>query len=165
MGDEQHCEEFEGEQIGPLIYWVRYVLIPMDQVPRELPWHEYCMRDVAGGKTSTRERSDVAVMPDCCWYHSGDWGAVTMAAVRLIAQAEATGLEQNYQLCQEVLDLARADGMSGWALQALESLVKNPILIREYSNSRFVIDGGQHRIRAMRDANLTEILIGKPSWR
>ncbi|MGK3208467.1 ParB/Srx family N-terminal domain-containing protein [Amycolatopsis sp. MEPSY49] len=165
MDDEQHRDEFVGEQTSPLIYWVHYVLMPMGQVPRELPWHEDCMRDAAGGETPTRERSDVAGVRNCCWYHGGDWHAVIRTAVRLIAQAKATGVEHNYQLCREVHDAARADGMGGWPLQALTSLVKNPILIREEADSRFVIDGGQHRIRAMRDAGVTEILIGKPSWR
>ncbi|TWP46036.1 hypothetical protein FKR81_37315 [Lentzea tibetensis] len=165
MDEEQQRDQLEPEQTGRLIYWVQYVLVPMGQVPREVPWHEDCMRDAAVGVTSPGERSDVAGVRRCCWYHSGDWDAVTRTAVRLIAQVEATGVEENYQLCQQVLDAARADGMSGWPLQALRSLVKDPILIRKDAKLRSVIDGGQHRIRAMRDAGLTEVLVGNPRWR
>ncbi|MEV6639645.1 ParB/Srx family N-terminal domain-containing protein [Amycolatopsis sp. NPDC051371] len=155
----------ETEPAGRLIYWVHYVLVPMGQVPREVPWHEDCMRDAVVGETFPGDRSNVAGVRGCCWYHGGDWDAVTKAAVRLIAQVNATGVEENYRLCQQVLDAARADGMSGWPLQALKSLVKVPILIRKNAKSQSVIDNGQHRLRAMRDAGLTEVLVGKPHWR
>jgi hypothetical protein len=149
----------------PLTYRVHYVLVRMDQVPREVPWHEDCMKDSVADDVSITGRSDVADARDCCWYHSGDWAAVTRSAVRLIAQVEATGVKANYELRQQVLAAARAEGTSGWSLQALRSLLRDPILLRKVDGEHSVIiDGGQHRIRAMRDAGLAEVLIGNPAW-
>jgi hypothetical protein len=145
----------------------RYELVPMDQMPRGRPSRQACMTG-APPPPSPWWRRQINIIRgeqeaggrNCCWYHGGDWAAVTDTAVRLIAAVEATAGTDN-ELRDKVLTAARAEGLSKWALIALNTLLIDPISINEATDEHpasFV--NGQHRTRAMRDAGLSAVLVG-----
>ncbi len=140
-----------------LLYRLRYELVSIDEIPAEKPFRAPgCMRDIGSS-----EPQDLGAGRDCCWYHSGDWASVTTRAVRLIAQAESDGAKTNYALIQYVLAAAKHEGVTRWDLKALRTLLDVPIvLIRGRNREVVAIQNGQHRIRAMRDAGLDNILVG-----
>ena len=56
---------------------------------------------------------------DCCWMHQGDWHRVSRTAITLVRQAQRDGIAGE-DICGHVLAQARADGVTGWQLDALE---------------------------------------------
>jgi hypothetical protein len=83
---------------------------------------------------------------------------VTDVAVRLIADAVA---DSDDALRKEVLAAAEAEGISGWPLQALDSLLFDPVVISEADGRHpALFVNGQHRTRAVRDADLPAVLVG-----
>ena len=107
-----------------------------------------------------RDRATRAVGMSCCWYHRGDWSTVVDTAVRLISAAKVAGLGADEKLRYVVLDAARAQGVTGWTMQALYSLLVDPIVIGENDGEVWFVNG-QHRARAMRDAGVTEVLVAR----
>lgn len=145
------------------------------QVPQETPFRESCRTGETPEPVSVpwghplldrRGPSRTGVVAeaggrDCCWYHGGDWDAVTRIAVRLITERESAGVGDDDELRAHVIDAARAEGVSTWALTALDSLLADPIAIHRADDERaasFV--NGQHRTRAMRDAGMRAVLVG-----
>ena len=140
----------------------------MDQMPHERPFREACMSGTAPppapwwrrriniirGRQETGGRA-------CCWYHGGDWAAVTATAARLIAAAVEADRGADEELRDKVLTAAQTKGLSKWGLIALNTLLSEPITIEAASDNHpasFV--NGQHRTRAMRDAGLPCVLVG-----
>lgn len=59
-----------------------------------------------------------------------------------------------------MLGNARAEGITGWERQALNSLLVDPIVIGKNDDDPAVwFVNGKHRTRAMRDAGVTEVLV------
>lgn len=140
-----------------------YALVPMRRMPLETPFRETCMSPDDGAVGTSRwelllARAQRAAGLSCCWYHGGDWSAVIDTAARLISTAKVTGLGTDEKLRYVVLDAARAEGVSGWNLEALYSLLVDPIMIGENDGNVWFVNG-QHRTRAMRDAGVTEVLV------
>jgi hypothetical protein len=129
---------------------------PPEPAPR--PWWHRLLNQLG---VARRPAVDGDGGRDCCWYHGGDWGLVTGAAVRLIAQVEASGVNEDHELHVQVMAAARAEGLSAWSIEALYSLLTEPIAIHEASDiDEAQITNGQHRTHAMRDASLAAVLVG-----
>ncbi|ONH32840.1 hypothetical protein [Pseudofrankia asymbiotica] len=98
----------------------------------------------------------------CCWYHGGDWHRVNATAIRLVAQAHAAGAT-GLDVGDHVVAAARAEGLSGWQLEALESLlVIEPVRIELGGDpaDRWY-DNGRHRVTAMLDAGVRRTIVGR----
>lgn len=153
----------------PPSYRTRYRPVPMSQMPIERPFRETCMKSAPGAVVGRWWRRLVDVLPsskrrtggrECCWYHGGDWAEVIDVAVRLVDENEASGIDDD-GLRRQVLAAARGEGLSGWRLQALDSLIHDPISIHAATKERpAVFVNGQHRTRAMRDAAVSAVLVG-----
>ena len=78
--------------------------------------------------------------------------------IDLISAAKVTGLSVDEDLRYAVFGAARAEGVTGWAMEALHSLLADPIVIGENDGEVWFVNG-QHRTRAMRDAGVTEVLV------
>ena len=173
----------------PPAYRTRFTLVPMDQMPQEKPFRESCMTGAAPQPTpepapqpapsmasepavrrqrlgqwlgrSRRPAPPATAGRDCCWYHGGDWAAVINTAVRLIAEVEADGVAEDAELVSRVMTAARAEGLSEWSLQALNSLIADPIMTQRAGGAHVGFTNGQHRTRAMRDAGVAAVLVGR----
>ncbi|MDT7784830.1 MAG: hypothetical protein QOF58_3249 [Pseudonocardiales bacterium] len=154
---------------------IDYALVPMHQMPQGNPFRAACMNAAAMAAAPPRRRprwrgrgddtpdvpvTSVPVTGTCCWYHGGDWVAVTDTAARLICQVKARGLGADDELRFVVLEAGRAEGLTGWAQQALNSLLMDPIVVVHAGDGHEVgFVNGQHRVRAMREAGVTEVLV------
>jgi hypothetical protein len=116
-------------------------------MPSGIPWWRRFARQILprrGGR-------------DCCWYHGGDWHRVSDIAIRLIEQAARDQIPR-----QEVPDWtcrqARAGQLSGWELEALNSLVDPALAVQPNEEGDGYLNG-QHRSQAMLDAGVHRTLI------
>jgi len=95
----------------------------------------------------------------CCWYHGGNWHAVSRTAIRLVGQAQRENLSGNL-LRTRVMHRAEAEGMDRWSLEALESLLEYGTWI-DVNSEGYV--NGQHRAQALLDAGVRRTLV--VGWR
>jgi hypothetical protein len=115
-------------------------------MPTGTPWWRRCGRQLVPRRQGRR----------CCWYHGGDWHAVSDTAIRLVKHARRQGVTGD-EVPEHVLETARAEGVSGWAYQALYSLLA-PAWSLQLGNTRcrgrrrYV--NGQHRAQALLDAGV-----------
>lgn len=96
----------------------------------------------------------------CCWYHGGDWHHVNTTAVRLLGQAHAVGATGK-DAGELALDNAATEGITGWELEALASLlVVEPVQIELGGDpaDRWY-DNGRHRVMAMLDAGVRQTIL------
>lgn len=96
----------------------------------------------------------------CCWHHQGDWHVVAQTAVRLVRRAQGEGHEGEW-IGERAMDLADDEGIDGWYLDALVSLVAAGMAIqihRASTGERWYIDG-RHRAAAMLDAGVRETVV------
>ncbi|MEU8820563.1 hypothetical protein [Actinoplanes sp. NPDC048796] len=98
----------------------------------------------------------------CCWYHGGDWHAVSRTAVRLAGQARAAGVSFE-NTAAYVGDHPDVQAFSEWEREALLSLFEDTI--RPYARwpSSHGYNNGQHRAQALIDAGVRRTLIEKTS--
>ncbi|KJK46486.1 hypothetical protein UK23_23330 [Lentzea aerocolonigenes] len=137
--------------------------MPISRVPLKTPFRETCMSSAADAANASwwerlRGRAKAPTSMSCCWYHRGDWSTVIDTVTRLISGAKVTGLSVDEELRYVVLDAARAEGVTGWTMAALYSLLGDPIVIGENDGEVWSVNG-QHRTRAMRDVGVTEVLV------
>jgi hypothetical protein len=92
--------------------------------------------------------------------HRGDWGQVSKTAIAFIRQAQRAGAAPG-DIYGHVLDQARAAGVSGWDLDALEALVNSGdgIQIDKYEDGRSFCVNGQHKTRAMLDQGVRRTVV------
>lgn len=86
-----------------------------DCMPSGVPWWRRFARQII-----PRRRGR-----DCCWYHRGDWHRISTAAIRLGRQAHRAHIVEADDIATYVLDLARAERMTAWELEALGSLLND----------------------------------------
>jgi hypothetical protein len=95
----------------------------------------------------------------CCWYHGGDWREVNRVAARLLAEAQAEGLED----VADVMIFVRAHPavrvLPMWQRRALNSLFSDPITPPEEGEEFY--GNGRHRSRAMRDAGVRHAVVAE----
>jgi hypothetical protein len=119
-------------------------------IPQRLDYP--CMKADTPGRSwwkPTRHRTINGVrLRSCCWYHRGDWAQASRSAITLVHEAiEANVPSQD--IGQEAVRAATRSGITGWQLEAVDSLVipaKAIILMGDddYTN-------GQHRGWVMRE--------------
>jgi|GEM_PF-7072281 hypothetical protein len=96
----------------------------------------------------------------CCWYHGGDWHHVNATAIRLVHKAKTLGATGE-DIGDHALNSAVADGITGWDLDAISSLlVIEPIRIDSDDDPASQwYDNGRHRIIAMLDAGVRHTIL------
>ena len=97
----------------------------------------------------------------CCWYHGGDWHRASAAAIRLVRTAEAAGCIDD-DIAEHALRQAAAEGISGWQLEAIDSLVSTgtAIMLGDEPDEKWYIEG-RHRAVAMFDAGVRHTLVAR----
>jgi hypothetical protein len=98
---------------------------------------------------------------ECCWYHGGDWHRVCAIAIRLVRQAQRAGVAA-HDVRDFVHEAAQAEGLSGWELDALATLIcpGDGIQLDVPAGYRrtFYING-QHRSQALLDAGVRRTIV------
>lgn len=123
-------------------------------MPPRRPWWRDALRQLAPRNTGR----------DCCWMHKGNWHQVSKTAITLVRRAQRDGIVGE-DICGHVLAQARADGVSGWQLDALECLVNcyDGIQLDTGDDGRRFFINGQHKTRAMLDQGVRRTIIVQ--WR
>ncbi|MGP3920550.1 hypothetical protein [Nonomuraea sp. 10N515B] len=97
----------------------------------------------------------------CCWYHGGDWHRVSATAIRLVRQAQHAGVAA-HDIHDFVRDAAQAEGLSGWELDALHTLVcpgDGIQLTVPAGHRRTFYINGQHKSQALLDAGVRRTIV------
>jgi hypothetical protein len=115
-------------------------------MPAGTPWWRRLTRQVV-----PRQRGRA-----CCWYHGGDWRRASRIAIRLFAHAHRSQ-PNPAEACRDALQLARAEGIAGWTLQAVKSLLLDPI----QPEREIGYVNGRHRAQAMLDAGVRRTLVAR----
>jgi hypothetical protein len=139
---------------------VRYHAMELLELPRPHPFREpRCMPEGVPTLLQRLVRQMVRWFRGrCCWYHGGDWDEVSNIAIRLVGEAQASGIEDD-AIETFVIVRAKADGVTGWELEALHSLVVPTIgIFVERDGSDLVYVNGQHPAQAMIDAGVRRTL-------
>ncbi len=92
----------------------------------------------------------------CCWYHGGNWHEVCRQGLVLLHQAHTENIPDE-EIPRYIVDQAEITGLRGWALQALESLVFDPIAMDE--DGDFL--NGRHRSQALLEPGVRHPLVGR----
>ena len=88
-----------------------------------------------------------------CWYHEGDWRAVSRLALRLLGEARRAGVvDRDFE--DWALRHPALHDLTAWQADAFETLLSDSIDVTRngYSN-------GNHRIRAMLDTGVRRTLV------
>lgn len=93
---------------------------------------------------STRLRS-------CCWYHRGDWVQASRTAISLVHEAIAAKVPSQ-DIAHEVVRTAKRNGIVGWQLEAVGSLVLPATAIVLSGDDDYT--NGQHRAWVMREQHV-----------
>lgn len=117
--------------------------------PRRPPWRD-AARQLMPRYTPRR----------CCWMHQGDWRQVSRTAITLVRQAHRDGVAGD-DIHRHVVAQARAAGITGWQLDALDCLVNSAdgIQLDTDENGRRFFINGQHKTRAMLDQGVRRTII------
>ena len=143
----------------PESVWMAY---PVVLLPRPTPFRQVgCMATgVPWWRRLARQIVPRRGARDCCWYHGGDWHAVSRLAIRLAKRAKAAGVSFD-DTPAYVLRHPDAQSLTEWEAGALKSLMIDTI--RPYApwpipqHSPF--NNGNHRSQAMLDAGVRRALI------
>lgn len=95
-----------------------------------------------------------------CWYHGGDWCYVNTTAVRALRHAHAAGAVGK-DAGELAFDNAVAEGITGWELEALASLlvVERVQIELDADPADRWYDNGRHRVMAMFDAGVRQTIL------
>jgi hypothetical protein len=147
------------EPVSMVRYQTRWVVtLPRPRQLRELG----CMPKAGSGLVHRLGRQLFPRRPSaCCWYHRGDWDQVSRTAIQLHREAQANNVPDD-EFAAFVRTRAEADGITGWDLAALDSLVGqyDGISLDDYGRGYV---NGQHRVQAMVDAGVPRTLVVK-TW-
>lgn len=116
---EQHAPQ-EPEPVGTLHYAVAWLaLLPRpnpvrepDCMPVGIPWWRRLARQLVPNHR----------IEYCCWYHGGNWHTVSETAIRLVRQSQRNAVPAD-GMASHVLAQAEAEGLTGWELDALDTIV------------------------------------------
>ena len=153
-----------GERPAPApkpVHRTKFVVTPVASLPLDEPFRvDDCMPSVRlRWWRHLHARLRPAPAPStCCWYHGGDWRTANATALRLLATTPDTSADPDDRQF-ELAEAAAAVGISGWQLQAVQSLFLDPIrLLHDEDEGKTWYDNGQHRGRAMRDAGVVRTI-------
>ncbi|MFZ0120738.1 MAG: carboxymuconolactone decarboxylase family protein [Pseudonocardiaceae bacterium] len=159
--DPDRGEEYapqEPEPVGTLHYAVAWVArLPRPDPVREphcmpvgVPWWRRLVRQVLPSRRTEY----------CCWYQSGDWHKVSETAIRLVRQSQRNAVPTD-GIASHVLAQAETEGLTGWELDALDTIVSPADGIQiepDGDGHRFYING-QHRAQALLDAGVHRTIV------
>ncbi|MFE9769441.1 hypothetical protein ACFYPC_33815 [Streptomyces sp. NPDC005808] len=135
------------------------------RLARPRPFREsQCMR--AG--VTWRQRWARQVLPrrgtrECCWYHGGDWHAVSAMALDVLKRARAQSVAPEEMGEYAVAHAAAAAaGVSRWQIEALASLFSVANAIQPARGPGYV--NGQHRAQALLDAGVRRSVVLRMVW-
>ncbi|MEU4154228.1 hypothetical protein [Streptomyces sp. NPDC026659] len=97
----------------------------------------------------------------CCWYHGGNWHAVTRLAVTALDRARREVVPHD-ELADLVDRYAQAEGTSEWQRQALESLFRPAVAVQPDGEGGYI--NGQHRVQALMDAGVRRTVVLVYRW-
>lgn len=144
--------------------WVErfsYFVVPVVRlpVPTEMDSPVCMTRSRAWLRRYGRQLFPTHTVTRCCWHHQGDWHVVAENAVRLVRRAQGEGYEGE-RIGERAVDVAVDEGIAGWYLDALTSLVAAGMAIQVHCSTgeREYIDG-RHRAAAMLDAGVRETVV------
>jgi hypothetical protein len=146
-------------ELGPRpVYKVEWVL----RIPRPAPFRNRgCMPPRSPRwRDAMRQFVPRRATRDCCWMHQGDWRQVSRTAITLVRRAQRDGVVGE-DIYQQVMAQARTAGITGWQLDALDSLMDSDDGIQldtSADGKRFFING-QHKTRAMLDQGVRRTII------
>lgn len=136
---------------------LRYETMLVADLPTPTPFRKTCMPrsrgSVRGLLSMTRRRAAL-----CCWYHGQDWATVSEMAIRLVDEARRDGLEDQH-IASELHGRGRALGADTEQLSALSSLLSPSIAIIPHLGPNPSYTNGNHRVRAMIDANVHRTVV------
>jgi hypothetical protein len=97
--------------------------------------------------------------------HQGDWHQVSRTAIALVRQALRDGIATE-NIYEHVTAQARAAGIIGWQLDALDCLMDsyNAIQIDADTDGKRFFVNGQHKTRAMLDQGVRRTIIVRWQW-
>jgi hypothetical protein len=124
--------------------------------------HPPCMVDPAA-RYAPRGRF---VPRTCCWYHQGSWEEASQTAIALTLAAQTDGVPAG-AIEEHVLSAAEDQGISGWVMDAIETLFWSPIRLDGdpddpddlYEDGTVLLFEGRHRVTAMLDQGVRQTLI------
>lgn len=92
----------------------------------------------------------------CCWYHGGDWHAVSAMALDVLERGRAQSVApegmKEFAVAQAV-----AAGACGWEREALATLFDTADAIQPDSEGRYI--NGQHRSQALLEAGVRRTVV------
>ncbi|WP_239341780.1 hypothetical protein [Frankia sp. CiP3] len=139
-----------------------YTVVRVAGLPRPEPFREpACMPvGIPGWRRWIRQLFPRHRGRGCCWYHRGDWHRVSATAVRLLVQAQQDGVDLE-NIGVHVRDQAMAEGLTGWYLEALSTLVSlgDGIAVEQDDDGHDQYLNGQHRAQAMLDAGVRTTVV------
>lgn len=92
----------------------------------------------------------------CCWYHGGDWHAVSALALAVLRCARAQGVDGD-GMKDFATDRAVAAGVTEWQAEALATWFSVGDAIQPGSQGGYV--NGQHRAQAMLEAGVRRMVV------
>lgn len=116
-----------------------------DCMPKGTPWWRRWLRQAVPTRNPR----------NCCWYHRGDWHALSRIAITVLAQAEESGVSAE-DMADFADDYAMAVRASQWQREALDSLFSIGTAIQ--ADRRGYVNG-QHRAQAMLDAGVHRTIV------
>jgi hypothetical protein len=130
---------------------------PVSRLPRPEPFRE--PRCMPGGPPQWRRLLHSALPTGwtaCCWYHGGDWHAVTSLALTVLDLAHREDVPAE-AMADYSDQYARAEGATVWQRQALASLFSLANAIQPGAEGHYI--NGQHRAQAMMDAEVPRTVV------
>ncbi|MEV6535847.1 hypothetical protein AB0M86_40795 [Streptomyces sp. NPDC051639] len=98
---------------------------------------------------------------ECCWYHGGDWHAVSAMALDVLKRARTEGIAAE-DMEEYALAHAAAAGTGLWQSEALATLFSVADAIQPAKGPGYV--NGQHRSQAMLDAGVRRAVVLRMVW-
>ncbi|WP_153815741.1 hypothetical protein [Streptomyces sp. SUK 48] len=92
----------------------------------------------------------------CCWYHGGDWHAVSALALAVLRCARAQGVDGD-GMKDFATDRAVAAGVTEWQAEALATWFSVGDAIQPGSQGGYV--NGQHRAQAMLETGVRRMVV------
>ncbi|MFJ7279357.1 hypothetical protein [Kitasatospora sp. NPDC098663] len=136
---------------------------PVHRLPRPLPFRQpACMpTGTPRWRRQLRQALPTRRVLSCCWYHAGNWHAVSALSLTVLDRARREEIPAR-EVATYAARQAHLTGASPWQRQALKSLFDLAIAIRPDEDGGYV--NGQHRAQALMGARGRRIVVRVDRW-
>lgn len=142
------------EEPEPQLVFAEFAVISL---ARPRPFREpECMPSGMGWRRWVRQVLPRRTARTCCWYHGGDWHAVSAMALDALNRARAQEIAAE-DMEEFAAAHAAAAGADRWQSEALATLFSVSDAIQPASESGYV--NGQHRSQAMLEAGVRRTVV------